>query len=44
MLVVGADDVKAQSVGVNSRGNKEERDVPLGDLIARIGDDLEALR
>ena len=44
VLVVGADDVKAQSVGVNSRGNKEERDVPLGDLIARIGDDLEALR
>ena len=44
VLVVGADDVKAQSVGVNSRGNKEERDVPMGDLIARIGDDLEALR
>ena len=44
VLVVGADDVKAQSVGVNSRGNKEERDVPLGDLISRIGDDLEALR
>ena len=44
VLVVGADDMKAQSVGVNSRGNKEERDVPLGDLIARIGDDLEALR
>ena len=44
VLVVGADDVKAQSVGVNSRGNKEERDVPLGDLIARIGDDLESLR
>ena len=44
VLVVGADDVKAQSVGVNSRGNKEERDVPLGDLIARIGGDLEALR
>ena len=44
VLVVGADDVKAQSVGVNSRGNKEERDVPLGDLISRIRDDLEALR
>ena len=44
VLVVGADDMKAQSVGVNSRGNKEERDVPLGDLIARIGGDLEALR
>ena len=44
VLVVGADDMKAQSVGVNSRGNKEERDVPLGDLISRIGDDLEALR
>lgn len=44
VLVVGADDLKAQSVGVNSRGNKEERDVPLGDLISRIRDDLEALR
>ena len=44
VLVVGADDVKAQSVGVNSRGNKEERDVPRGDLISRIRDDLEALR
>lgn len=44
VLVVGADDVKAQSVGVNSRGNKEERDVPLADLISRIRDDLEALR
>lgn len=44
VLVVGADDVKAQSVGVNSRGNKEERDVPLADLISRIQDDLAALR
>ena len=44
VLVVGADDMKAQSVGVNSRGNKEERDVPLADLISRIRDDLEALR
>ena len=44
VLVVGADDVKAQSVGVNSRGNKEERDVPLADFIARIRDDLTALR
>ena len=44
VLVVGADDVKANSVGVNSRGNKEERDVPLADLISRIQDDLAALR
>ena len=44
VLVVGADDVKAESVGVNSRGNKEERDVPLADFIARIRDDLTALR
>ena len=44
VLVVGADDVKAQSVGVNSRSNKEERDVPLADLISRIRDDLAALR
>lgn len=44
VLVVGADDVKAQSVGVNSRGNKEERDVPLAELISRIQDDLAALR
>ena len=44
VLVVGADDMKAQSVGVNSRGNKEERDVPLADLISRIQDDLAALR
>ena len=44
VLVVGADDVKAESVGVNSRGNKEERDVPLADFIARIRDDLAALR
>ena len=44
VLVVGADDMKARSVGVNSRGNKEERDVPLADLISRIQDDLAALR
>ena len=44
VLVVGADDMKAQSVGVNSRGNKEERDVPLADLISRIQDDLAALQ
>ena len=44
VLVVGADDVKAKSVGVNSRGNKEERDVPLDDFIARLRDDLAALR
>ena len=44
VLVVGADDVKAESVGVNSRGNKEERDVPLGDFITRLQDDLAALR
>lgn len=44
VLVVGADDVKAKSVGVNSRGNKEERDVPLDDFIARLQDDLAALR
>lgn len=44
VLVVGADDMKARSVGVNSRGNKEERDVPLADLISRIQDDLVALR
>ena len=35
-------DVKAKSVGVNSRGNKEERDVPLSDFIARFQDGLEA--
>ena len=44
VLVVGADDMKARSVGVNSHGNKEERDVPLADLISRIQDDLAALR
>ena len=42
VLVVGADDVKAKSVGVNSRGNKEERDVPLSDFIARFQEGLEA--
>jgi threonyl-tRNA synthetase len=36
VLVVGDDDVAAGTVGVNPRGGQVERDVPLGDLTARL--------
>ena len=37
VLVVGDADVEARTVGVNARGSdRPERDVPLGDLVARL--------
>ena len=36
VLVVGASDVAAGTVGVNPRGAETQRDVPLGELTARI--------
>ncbi|MGH9183554.1 MAG: threonine--tRNA ligase [Acidimicrobiales bacterium] len=36
VLVVGDDDVEAGTVGVNGRDGEVERDVPVGDLLARL--------
>jgi threonyl-tRNA synthetase len=41
VLVVGDADVEAGTVGVNARGSdRPERDVPLGDLVARLADEV----
>ena len=41
VLVVGDDDVAAGTAGVNPRGQKVRRDVPLGDFMARLADEVE---
>ncbi|WP_420445919.1 threonine--tRNA ligase [Candidatus Poriferisodalis sp.] len=41
VLVVGDDDVAAGTVGVNSRGHPVRRDVPLGEFIAQLADEVE---
>ena len=42
VLVAGDDDVAAGSVGVNPRGGKVERDVPLDDFVARLRTEVDA--
>jgi threonyl-tRNA synthetase len=42
ILVVGDDDVAANTVGVNPRGGEVERDVGLGEFIDRITDEVAA--
>ncbi len=44
VLVVGDDDVRAKTVGVNRRGSEVERDVPLDELIARLNNELATHR
>ncbi len=45
VLVVGDDDVAANTVGLNIRGVKDvERDVPVDDFAARLADDVEHKR
>jgi len=39
VLIVGDDDVAAGTVGLNTRANEEERDVPLPALIERLETD-----
>ncbi len=42
VLVVGDDDVAAGTVGVNPRGQKVRRDVPLAEFIARLADEVDS--
>ena len=42
VLVVGDDDVAAETVGVNPRGGEVERGVPLGSFVSRITDEITA--
>jgi threonyl-tRNA synthetase len=43
LLVVGDDDVRGGTVGVNSRGkDRPERGVPLGDFIAALRDEIDS--
>ena len=42
VLVVGDDDVAAGTVGVNPRGQKVRRDVPLDDFIAQLTDEVDS--
>jgi threonyl-tRNA synthetase len=45
ILVVGDSDVAATTVGVNERGAKDpDRDVPLDAFVARVVDDVAAMR
>ena len=41
VLVVGDDDVAAGTVGVNPRGQPVQRDVPLGDFVAQLADEVD---
>ncbi|WP_420625107.1 threonine--tRNA ligase [Candidatus Poriferisodalis sp.] len=41
VLVVGDDDVAAGTVGVNPRGQRVRRDVPLGEFIAHLTEEVE---
>ena len=42
VLVVGDDDVAAGTVGVNPRGHKVRRDVPLAEFIAQLADEVDS--
>ena len=42
VLVVGDDDVAAGTVGVNPRGQKVRRDVPLSEFIAQLTDEVDS--
>ena len=42
VLVVGDDDVKAGTVGVNPRGGEVQRDTPFDAFVARLRDDVHA--
>ncbi len=42
VLVVGDDDVAAGTVGVNPRGQKVRRDVPLAEFIAQLADEVDS--
>ncbi len=42
VLVVGDDDVAAGTVGVNPRGQKVRRDVPLSEFIAQLTDEADS--
>ena len=42
VLVVGDDDVAAGTVGVNPRGQKVRRDVPLDEFVAQLADEVES--
>ena len=42
VLVVGDDDVAAGTVGVNPRGQKVRRDVPLSEFIAQLADEVDS--
>ena len=40
MLVIGDDDVKAGTVGVNPRGGEVQRDTPFDAFVARLRADV----
>jgi threonyl-tRNA synthetase len=42
VLVVGDDDVAADTVGVNARGNQVERGVPVSSFLERVRDEVAA--
>ncbi|WP_420610594.1 threonine--tRNA ligase [Candidatus Poriferisodalis sp.] len=42
VLVVGDDDVAAGTVGVNPRGQKVRRDVPLAEFVAQLADEVDS--
>ncbi len=42
ILVVGADDVEAGTLGVNPRGGKVERDIPFEDFVHRLQTEVDA--
>ena len=42
VLVVGDDDVANNTLGVNPRGGEVERNVPVDDFVARLGEDVDA--
>ena len=42
VLVVGDDDVAAGTVGVNPRGHPVRRDVPLGEFVAQLAEEVES--
>jgi threonyl-tRNA synthetase len=42
VLVVGDDDARAGTVGVNPRGGEVQRDTPFDSFVARLHDDARA--
>jgi hypothetical protein len=42
VLVVGDDDARAGTVGVNPRGGEVRRDTPFDSFVARLHDDVRA--